>query len=128
MKAELQFQLTSLPELCNYVSNQTEGRMRRIFARLSEELKTWTCPDSANCIRKILNEEKGLSQPVRKLLQELGNVLGRFDLNGQIQGLEMIKSECEYALKLLNVNRNERIQGYQTLGLCTGAALAILFA
>ena len=127
MKAELQFHLTSLPDLCCCAAHESDGIMRNIFLRFSEELKTWTYPDAAGCMRKILNEEFMISPTVRKLLLELGNILGKFDLSGQIEGLDMIKTKCENALKTLNNHREERLRGYRTLGLCAGAALVILF-
>ena len=41
--------------------------------------------------------------------------------------LDMIKEECMSALQSLNNHNEERLRGYQTLGLCAGAALVILF-
>ena len=53
--------------------------------------------------------------------------MGRFDVKGQIQGLEAVRSYCRGELENMAVNREARLRSYQTLGLCTGAALAILF-
>ena len=46
---------------------------------------------------------------------------------GQILGLEAVRSHCRSELDALSANQDERLRSYQTLGLCTGAALAILF-
>ena len=57
----------------------------------------------------------------------LGTSLGRFDLTGQLNGLEQVRSHCRRELEALAGNRDQRVRGYQTLGICAGAALAILF-
>ena len=59
--------------------------------------------------------------------QQLGKSLGRFDLNGQLQGIEQVRAHCRRELSSLENGRDQRIRGYQTLGVCAGAALAILF-
>ena len=56
----------------------------------------------------------------------LGESLGRFDINGQLKGLESVRSSCRTALDSMTENREVRLRNYQTLGLCAGAALAII--
>ena len=53
--------------------------------------------------------------------------IGRFDLEGQLQGLESVRVYCRDQLDNLAKDRDVRLRSYQTLGLCAGAALAILF-
>ena len=127
MKAELQFHLTDLPDLCAVAAKETDGILQRIFLNLSDELKTWTYPDAAGCMQKVLINDSTVPPTAKKLLLELGKILGQFDLSGQIDGLDLIKKECANALEKLCENRDERIRGYRTLGLCAGAALVILF-
>ena len=57
----------------------------------------------------------------------MGSSLGRFDLEGQLQGLESVRIYCREQLDELSKDRDVRLRSYQTLGLCAGAALAILF-
>ena len=57
----------------------------------------------------------------------LGASLGRFDLQGQLQGIESVRAQCRKDLAELEDNRDQRLRSYQTLGLCAGCALAILF-
>jgi len=60
-------------------------------------------------------------------LDLLGSSLGRFDLKGQLSGLESVRNTCRKTLEEMNRNRDNRLRSYQTLGLCCGAALVILF-
>ena len=63
----------------------------------------------------------------RESLELLGRSLGRFDLEGQLRGLESVRQVCRHGLETLAQNSAIRNRSYQTLGLCAGAALAILF-
>jgi len=48
-------------------------------------------------------------------------------MEGQLKGLESVRQECRRQVETLSYNRDARLRSYQTLGLCAGAALAILF-
>ena len=61
------------------------------------------------------------------ILLELGKNLGNFDMAGQLQGLEYARTLCRENLEKLMHNKESRLRSYQTLGLCAGAAIAILF-
>ena len=63
---------------------------------------------------------------VRRLLVQLGHTLGRFDLPGQLQGIQAVRKRCEESLASVQKNRDDRLRSYQTLGICAGAALAII--
>ena len=68
-----------------------------------------------------------LPHRLRKNLADLGTSLGRFDLPGQLKGLEAARISCRRDLEELSRDRDVRLRSYQTLGLCAGCALAILF-
>jgi stage III sporulation protein AB len=74
-----------------------------------------------------LSKTKGLPQRTRKNLQALGASLGQFDLQGQLSGLESARKQCRRELEELSKDRDVRLRSYQTLGLCAGSALALLF-
>ena len=74
-----------------------------------------------------LSKLENLPLSTTEALRLLGKSLGRFDLEGQLQGIEQVRSHCRRELEALEAGRDQRIRGYQTLGVCAGAALAILF-
>lgn len=128
MECELQYRLTPLPELCRQAGKEVNGILRDVFLNLARELDWQTSPDVCSCMAEAVKKSRDLPISLRRLLLQLGHTLGRFDLTGQLQGLQGIRVSCEDALKDLNKDRDNRLRSYQTLGLCAGAALAILFA
>lgn len=126
MECELQYRLLPLPELCRQTANVCDGVLQGVFAALADELDAQAAPDVALCLRAVLARQKQLPEQTEQALCLLGNSLGRFDLEGQLTGLETVRGECRAKLGKLTANGEVRIRSYQTLGLCAGAALAIL--
>ena len=128
MECELQYRLTPLPELCRGAAQDTGGMLRRVFLSLAQELERRVMPDAASCMACVISNEAITYKQLRIILSQLGKSLGQFDLPGQLGGLEAVRKQCILELDALNMNRSERLRCYKTLGLCAGAALAILFA
>lgn len=127
MQCELQYRLTPLPELCRQAAQQSKGAIRRLFLALCEELEDQIAPEVWHCMNAALARTTGLTAGAAAIAGNLGKTLGRFDLDGQLRGLESTRQDCRRALEKLTDNREVRLRSYQTLGLCAGAALAILF-
>lgn len=127
MRCELEFRMTPLPELCRKVSEFSTGCIRTAFFNLAKELDSQVAPDARCCMSAVTQKMPELPQKTVAAFTELGRSLGQFDLEGQVSGIASVQRSCEKELKELEANRKERLRSYQTLGLCAGAALAILF-
>lgn len=127
MQCELRYRLTPLPELCRQAAGEARGQLRDVMQYLAVELERREKSDAAACMRSSIARSSGFPRSVRRLLMQLGRSIGRFDLSGQLEGLEAVCAACRSELKELSHNRENRLRSYQTLGLCAGAALAILF-
>lgn len=127
MGSELEYRLTPLPELCRKVAGFSQGSIGTVFYKLAEELDRQVSPDVSCCMGAALGQIRDLPGKAGGALLELGRSLGQFDLEGQVKGISLVKQLCKKELEELEANRSQRIRSYQTLGLCAGAALAILF-
>lgn len=126
MEWELKFRMTQLPELCRIAGDAAGGVLRDLFMEFSVKLDRREVVDISGCFNSLISRRE-LPRSVRKNLKQLGTVLGRYDLEGQLQGLECIRHQCRRDLKKLEENSMQRLRSYQTLALCAGAALVILF-
>lgn len=127
MECELQYRLTPIPALCRQAWGAFPEMPGKVFWELSLEIDAQIAPDLAQCMSTVLNNVKSIPTVTRKELELLGKSMGRFDLDGQLKGLNAVREDCKQNLKILTDNRENRLRSYQTLGLCAGAALAILF-
>lgn len=127
MISELQYRLTPLPHLCKLASVKFDNYLGNIFEKISHELELQQCSDPAMCFTSVLKTEKSIPPITRSQMEFLGQTVGQFDIDGQVKCLETVKAECERQLTLIRNNQENRLREYKTLGLCAGAALAILF-
>ena len=127
MHCQLQYQLTPLPSLCRQVAADFRNIPGNLFAALASEMESQASPNIGQCMMSVLRKSKAVPEKTREQLIRLGNSLGRFDLDGQLKGLEATRNDCARVLEEMRSNRDVRLRSYQTLGLCAGAALAILF-
>lgn len=127
MACELQYRLTPLPELCGLAAKESTGCVGQVLRRLAEELQRQIQPDVGGCMRAALDSVGDIPDRTMEAFRIMGSSLGRFDMEGQLRGLEAVRSHCRRELETLTSGREERLRSYQTLGICTGAALAILF-
>ena len=127
MACELQYRLTPLPELCRQAGQECGGPGGRALTVLADELELQVNPDGPSCMEAVLAGMEHLPDSLQTALTMLGKTLGRFDLNGQLESLEQVRTHCRKVLAEQEAGRDQRIRGYQTLGICAGAALAILF-
>lgn len=126
MECELQYRMSALPDLCRQTAANCDGVIRNVFSSLASELEDQISPDVQQCMQSVLGRTKAVPSQTAEALSQLGNSLGRFDLQGQLRGLESARQECRVKLNKLSGNADVRIRSYQTLGICAGAALAIL--
>lgn len=127
MQCELQYRMTPLPELCRKTASQSSGVMKEVFYLLAVELESQLFPDVTGCMDSALSKCKTLPVHSERCLRQLGKTMGRFDVEGQIVGLESSRQYCRRILKQLRNNKDNRLRSYKTLGLCAGAALVIIF-
>ncbi len=127
MECELQYNLTALPALCRECAAESKGQLAKVFLELAHELEDQISPDVNCCVRAAVAKCPGLPTQTKENLLLLGRSLGKFDLKGQVLGIEGVRQNCRRTLESLSQNYEHRLRGCQTLALCAGAALVILF-
>lgn len=127
MECELEYRMTPLPQICANAAQEATGCLQKVFSVLSQELENQIAPDAATCMQAALATVKDVPAETRRALLTLGNTFGKFDLQGQMNEFSAVKHQCLTRLKEMQENQDTRLRSYQTLGLCVGAGLAILF-
>ena len=126
MQCEIQYRLTPLPQLVQQASKQINGTVSLDLEMLAIEMESQILPDVSCCMEAVLRRQMEIYGRTREVLSVLGRCLGRFDLQGQLNDLDSVEALCRRYLSELDNNRDTRLRSYQTLGLCAGAAIAIL--
>lgn len=126
MSSELQYRLTPLPELVQKMAEHTSGALWQVFSVLDRELTCQIAPNAEACLHTALKENPSIPPLTGNMLRLFGKSLGKFDLTGQITGIEQVQSACKECIDKLAADRDERLRSYRTLGICAGLAIAIL--
>lgn len=126
MRCELEYRSTPLPELCGKTAAMLPDKVGLFFKKLSDELNSQICPDVKSCALNALSKIRDMPSAIEACIMELSATLGYFDLNGQLEGLAQAESKAQHELEKFTIDLDKRLRSYQTLGLCAGAALAIL--
>ena len=127
MENELQYRCTPLPTLCRSAAKQVNGKIGCIFTYMADELEAQVSPNAELCMMNVLEKLDITCSSLNAILLDLSRNLGKFDISGQLRALECARNICSEELKQLQRDKKNRVRSYQTLGLCTGAAIAILF-
>ena len=127
MECQMEYRLTELPELCSILASACTGAIGQIFAGLGRQLQSGLAADAAACMNLTLEKYPDLPKACRDVLWQLGTTLGQLDLQGQLRGLAAAKESVRQTLAKVQAEKSGRLRCYQALGLCGGAALAILF-
>lgn len=125
MECQLQFSVNTLPELSLSAAAAAGGGIEKVLMQFAAALETNCYTDPSACMDSVLAGQK-IPPVAKSLLASLGRTLGSFDLDGQLKALQAVQSDCAQQLIKHTENKDVRIRNYQTLGICAGAALAIL--
>lgn len=126
MVCDLQFRHTPLSELFRKASDICNGTLKKLFAEVAAYMELQQYPDATECMKVTISHYTGLPKRMRCELEHLSQSLGIFDLQGQIDSLEAVKGESLWLLKQYSQNLDVRLRSYRALGICLGAAIAIL--
>ena len=127
MSSDLPSRLTPLPDLCRMAGQELGSGVGAVFSTLAMTLEDQISPDVNACMHAALSRNPNLPEATAACFRILGTSLGRFDLEGQLRGLDRTRTECRERLAEFAAGRDQRRRNYRTLSLCAGAALAILF-
>ena len=125
MERELSFRLPPMPELLEGLAKRAPPPADRLFARYRAGLADLGERSLGELWREGLAEFP-LKGDERLLLEGLGEVLGRYDGEGQRSALREARSALEGMLEEAQAERVRLGRVYQVTGTAAGAALAIL--
>ena len=124
--SELEFRQAPLPDIFLKIGQIGDGCVYSLFSVLGEALNRQVAPDAGCCLDVVLRNGQQIPTMTACILKEFGIGLGQYDVGGQLRQISVVKDRCDREMDLLSNQKEERIRRYQTLGICTGAAIAIL--
>lgn len=125
MESELQYRLTPLPALCRLGAEQGAS-LKTVFCTFAEELENQVSPDPRSCMDAAIFRSGIQYNCVDEHLRDLGGSFGKFDLEGQLKGLSIVRQHCTSELDKLEQSKDLKIKNYRTISICIGVLTTIL--
>lgn len=124
LKNEIGLCGTPLPHAFALLSASADGIWETVFSGIAKEMdkNRWATPYEAT--ETVLSQVH--DRDISELLLPLMKKLGKYDLEAQLQGIETARLQLGMLLRELELERKMKSKTFQTLGICTGLAVAIL--
>ena len=127
MEREISFRLTPMPDLLEELARRARPPLRELFMRCREGVNRLGEKDLGQLWRDALEQiPLGLEGEELGFLSELGDVLGRYDGEGQRAALERCRGQLSETLRRAEAERVQQGRMYGVLGLTAGAFLEIM--
>ena len=128
LKQEIGCCATPLPQAFALMAVSSDGSLEKLFSAMAREMdkNRWTTPLAAMRKALTLVPELPEGDPAAQILLELAARLGKYDLESQLQGIDLAALRLGEELGRAEQERSTKSKTYQTLGICTGLAVAIL--
>lgn len=103
------------------------GSLRDIFQATAQRIELQNDANAGEIMEAVLIRI-GHLLPISCIcrLRELGNILGAYEVQEQVQAIDALCGRVSGSIEELRQGRAERCRSYEVMGVCAGCALAII--
>lgn len=127
MECELLYKGSSLPVLLECLSINRKGMIYDFLKTLTAELNAQIQPHVNACVSAALQKHQTIPPQTKQMLIKFGQTLGQYAQEGQILEIRALKQELRQQIAKLEAEKDTKTKTYQTLSICAGAAIAVIF-
>ncbi len=121
---KIKFTYEPIPDVFQEISQHIKGNIGKIFEKASDDMKIMSAGvawekaiDESNT--KLTNDDK-------EVIKGLAKMLGKTDLDGQVNEIRLTLKFLETKLKEAEVEKSKNEKMYKTLGATIGLAIVII--
>lgn len=123
-KTKIRYTYEPLPEIFTEISQNMDSNISNVFKKASEKMKICPAGEAWNIALKL--EELNINDEDRTVLKNLSKLLGKTDLEGQLNQIEMTSDFLDNQIKNAENERVKSEKMYRTLGMVIGMAIVII--
>lgn len=120
----IRYQATDVYELSSMLKNSAEFERLTFISELPERYSAGE--DFHEQWTGAVERQKNLHGDQRKLLLELGRIIGTSDIEGQISALELISRSADSLIDKYNEEYSKKGRLYRSIGVLAGVTVGIL--
>lgn len=126
LEAKIKFTYEPIPEIFKQISENLQNNISKIFERASKYIGEYTTKQAWNKAIEEIKPILSLNSEDIKIMQDLGNLLGKTDVSGQISEIEVTSSFIETQIIKAEEERKKNEKMYRNLGTIVGLAIVII--
>ena len=121
---KIKFTYETIPDVFFEISQNTSESISKIFEQASDDMKIMSASEAWE---KAINESNTkLTKDDKDVLKSLAKMLGKTDLDGQVNEIRLTLKFLETKLKDAEMERTKNEKLYKTLGATVGLAIVII--
>ncbi len=125
LETKIKFTYEPLPEIFQDISNEFTGAISDIFKTAKEKMNEFSAGEAWDLA--IKNSSTFMNDEDLNVLNGLGKLLGKTDIEGQLSEIELIKEFIDMQIKKAEDEKRKNEKLYKNLGVMIGMILVIIF-
>lgn len=123
-KTKIRYTYAPLPEIFTEISESIDSNISNVFKTASEKMDACPAGEAWNIALKI--ENLNIDDEDRNALKNLSKLLGKTDLEGQLNQIEMTSDFLDKQIRKAESQKEKSEKMYRTLGMLMGMAIVII--
>ncbi len=123
-KTKIRYTYEPLPDIFTEISQSVSPNISEVFSTAAQKMEVCTAGDAWNLALKV--EDLNIDDEDKNVLQNLSKLLGKTDLQGQLNQIEMTSDFLDKQIKKAEIQKDKNERLYKTLGMIIGMAIVII--
>ena len=123
-KAKINFTYEPIPEIFKQISENTNSNVSGIFRIASYNMNFKSAGEAWN--KAMETDILNINKDDKRVLKNLGKLLGKTDLKGQVNQIDLTSSFLDNQIKEAEIEKEKNERLYRTLGMIIGLAIVII--
>lgn len=123
-KTKIRYTYEPIPEIFAEISENVNSNISNVFKQASLKMDILAAGEAWNLALKIDN--LNINDEDRNILKNLSKLLGKTDLQGQLNQIEMTSEFLDEQIKKAEKEKDKNEKMYRTLGMILGLTIVII--
>lgn len=123
-KTKIRYTYEPIPDIFVEISKSTNSNISAVFKKAAEKMDVCTAGEAWDLALKL--EDLNIDEEDKETLKNLSKMLGKTDLEGQLNQIEMTIDFLDKQIKKAEIQKDKSEKMYRTLGVITGIGIVIM--
>ena len=123
-KTKIRYTYEPIPEIFLEISENISSNISNVFKFAANKMDGLTAGEAWSVALKL--EDLNINQEDKTVLSSLGKLLGKTDLQGQLNTIEMTTDFLDEQIRKAEIQKSKNEKMYRTLGMIIGLSIVII--